>query len=64
MQFTDHQVRVYTRVAWIGGILFGAGVMTTHEIELWPKEVQGIRHSGQVLRETVDTVLARVGAAG
>ncbi len=37
------------------------GVHATHEIELWPKEVQGIRKSGQVLRETIDTVLRRIG---
>ncbi len=40
-----------------------AGVVSTQEIALWPKEVQGIRKSGQVLRQTVETVLARVGAA-
>ena len=40
-----------------------AGVVATHEIDLWPKEVQGIRKSGQVLRETIDTVLKRIGAA-
>jgi L-lactate dehydrogenase len=40
-----------------------AGVVATHDIELWPKEVQGIRNSGQVLRQTVDTVLQRIGAA-
>jgi L-lactate dehydrogenase len=40
-----------------------AGVVAVHEIELWPKEVQGIRNSGQVLRQTVDTVLQRIGAA-
>ena len=40
-----------------------AGVVATHEIDLWPKEVQALRKSGQVLRQTVDTVLARVGAA-
>jgi len=39
-----------------------AGVIDRLEIELWPKEIQGLRKSGQVLRETVDTVLARVGA--
>lgn len=38
------------------------GVVDTHEIELWPKELQGIRRSGQVLRQTVDTVLARIGS--
>ncbi|NIP86145.1 MAG: lactate dehydrogenase, partial [Planctomycetales bacterium] len=32
------------------------GVVATHAIDLWPKEVQGIRKSGQVLRETIDTV--------
>ena len=40
-----------------------AGVVATHEIDLWPKEVQALRKSGQVLRQTVDTVLARIGAA-
>jgi L-lactate dehydrogenase len=39
------------------------GVVATHEIDLWPKEVQALRKSGQVLRQTVDTVLARIGAA-
>ena len=39
------------------------GVVATHEIDLWPKEVQALRKSGQVLRQTIDTVLARVGAA-
>ena len=37
-----------------------AGVIATHEFDLWPKEVQGIRKSGQVLRETVDKIMARV----
>ena len=32
-------------------------------VKLWPKEVQALRKSGQVLRQTIDTVLARVGAA-
>ena len=36
------------------------GVVTTHELELWPKEVQGLRKSAQVLRETIDNVMARV----
>ncbi|MEX2121075.1 MAG: lactate/malate dehydrogenase family protein [Pirellulales bacterium] len=39
------------------------GVIDTHEIDLWPKEVQALRKSGQVLRQTIDTVMARVGAA-
>lgn len=37
-----------------------SGVVATREIELWPKEVQSLRKSGQVLRQTLDTVLARV----
>jgi L-lactate dehydrogenase len=39
-----------------------AGAVDRVEIELWPKEVQALKKSGQVLRETVDTVLARIGA--
>jgi L-lactate dehydrogenase len=31
------------------------------EIDLWPKEVQGLRQSGAALRKTVDTVMQRVG---
>jgi len=38
------------------------GVVATHEIDLWPKEVQGLRKSAQTLRQTIDTVLSRVGA--
>ncbi|HEX4128445.1 MAG TPA: lactate/malate dehydrogenase family protein [Pirellulales bacterium] len=37
-----------------------AGAIRTQEIELWPKEVQGLRTSGQVLRGTIDTVLQRL----
>jgi L-lactate dehydrogenase len=40
-----------------------AGVVETREIDLWPKEVQGLRKSAGVLKETIDTVMARVGAA-
>ncbi len=36
-----------------------AGVVATHEIELWPKEVQGLRTSAQTLRETLETVLRK-----
>lgn len=35
-----------------------AGVLATHEIELWPKELQALRNSAAVLRNTLDTVLA------
>lgn len=38
-----------------------SGVLGVHPIELWPKEVQLIRKSGQVLRETLGTVLGRIG---
>ena len=38
-----------------------AGVIATHEIELWSKEVQGLRASAHVLKQTLDAVLARVG---
>lgn len=33
------------------------GVEAALEIELWPKEVAALQQSGQVLRETIDTVL-------
>ena len=33
------------------------GIETQLEIELWPKEVSALQHSGQVLRETIDQVL-------
>lgn len=46
-------------------IIGRSGVAATHEIELWPKEVQALRKSGQVLRQTIDTVQARLkGAKG
>lgn len=37
------------------------GALDRFEIELWPKEQQGLRNSGLALRQTVDTVLSRVG---
>jgi L-lactate dehydrogenase len=37
------------------------GAQARHEIDLWPKEVQGLRKSGQVLLETISTVVKRVG---
>ncbi|REK11147.1 MAG: lactate dehydrogenase [Planctomycetota bacterium] len=42
-------------------VVGAAGVVGTYEIELWPKEMQALRKSGQVLRQTVDTVLTRIG---
>ncbi|HEV2971164.1 MAG TPA: lactate/malate dehydrogenase family protein [Pirellulales bacterium] len=33
------------------------GVLGTREIDLWPKELQALRQSGSVLRQTLDTVL-------
>jgi L-lactate dehydrogenase len=38
-----------------------SGVVARHQIDLWPKEVQALRKSGLVLRQTLETVLARVG---
>ena len=35
-----------------------AGVVDRLKFELWPKEMQGVRQSGQVLRKTIDTVLS------
>lgn len=37
------------------------GAIDRLEIELWPKEMQALRNSGNVLRQTVETVLQRVG---
>jgi L-lactate dehydrogenase len=36
------------------------GILARQEIELWPKELQALRTSGQVLRQTLDSVLGRV----
>ncbi|MBA60989.1 MAG: lactate dehydrogenase [Planctomycetaceae bacterium] len=36
------------------------GVVDRLEIELWPKEVQGLRNSGNVLRQTVNAVMQRI----
>ncbi|MEM8666777.1 MAG: lactate/malate dehydrogenase family protein [Planctomycetota bacterium] len=38
-----------------------AGVVDRMEIELWPKEMQGMRTSGAALRKTLDVVLKRIG---
>ena len=37
------------------------GVVDRHELELWPKEMQGLKNSGNVLRQTLETVLSRIG---
>ena len=37
------------------------GAIARHELELWPKEAQGLRNSGNVLRQTLQTVLQRIG---
>ena len=37
------------------------GALDRIEFELWPKEMQGLRNSGNVLRQTLQTVLQRVG---
>ncbi len=38
-----------------------AGVVARHEIDLWPKEIQGLRKSSSVLRQTLEKVLGRIG---
>jgi L-lactate dehydrogenase len=40
-----------------------AGVEAQPEIDLWPKEVAALQHSGRVLRETIDQVLKKNPAA-
>jgi L-lactate dehydrogenase len=35
------------------------GRLAVHPIELWPKELQALRNSGAVLRQTIDSVLAK-----
>jgi L-lactate dehydrogenase len=37
------------------------GCLARHQIDLWPKEVQLLRKSGLVLRQTLEQVLARIG---
>lgn len=37
-----------------------AGVLDRMEIDLWPKEVQGMRASGAALRKTLEVVLKRI----
>jgi len=38
-----------------------AGCVARHQIELWPKEIQLLRKSGLVLRQTLEQVLGRIG---
>jgi L-lactate dehydrogenase len=44
-------------------VVGAAGAVDRIEIDLWPKEMQALRRSGQVLRETLDTVLKRIGTS-
>jgi L-lactate dehydrogenase len=37
-----------------------AGVLARHEIQLWPKEIQGLRNSALALRQTLTTVIKRI----
>lgn len=37
------------------------GVERCFEVDLWPKENQGLKRSGQVLKQTLDQVLANIG---
>ncbi len=45
-------------------VVGAGGVCDTLEIELWPKEAQALRKSGQTLRQTIDTVLDRLQKVG
>jgi L-lactate dehydrogenase len=40
------------------------GALAVQAAELWPRELQGLRHSAAALRQTLDTVLAKQPAAG
>jgi L-lactate dehydrogenase len=37
------------------------GCLARHQVELWPKEVQLLRKSGLLLRQTLEQVLSRIG---
>ncbi len=40
-------------------VLGRSGVVSQLEIELWPKEISALQHSGRVLRDTIEQVLKR-----
>lgn len=42
-------------------VVGAAGAGQRIELDLWPKELQGLRNSGNSLRPTLDTVLKRIG---
>ena len=42
-------------------VVGSCGAVAKHELELWPKEMQGLRNSGNSLRPTLETVLQRIG---
>lgn len=42
-------------------VVGAGGVLDRLQIDLWPKEMQALRRSGQVLRQTLETVLQRIG---
>src|SRR5437879_6270974 len=41
-------------------VVGSGGLVDTLEIDLWPKEIQALKKSGQLLRQTLDTVLERL----
>ncbi|MEO1974426.1 MAG: lactate/malate dehydrogenase family protein [Pirellulaceae bacterium] len=45
----------------VPSIVGRGGVIKRYEIALWPKEIQGLSRSAQVLRQTLDTVMKRIG---
>lgn len=40
----------------VPAIVGRAGVLGTHEIDLWPKELQALRQSGNTLRQTIESI--------
>ncbi len=43
-------------------VVGSTGAVERIELELWPKEMQGLRNSGTSLKPTLETVLRRIGA--
>ncbi|MFM7926393.1 MAG: hypothetical protein ACKO9Q_01670 [Pirellula sp.] len=42
-------------------LLLWGGAVQRIEIDLWPKELQGLRASAAAIKPTLDTVMKRVG---
>ena len=61
LMLTDKRYDIKDVALSVPTIVGRTGVVGTHAIELWPKEVQNIRRSGLVLRQTLEQVLGRIG---